>query len=87
MTGITVFNAQNCGIHQSGITVLCFRNDGSQSSGILKLTQGDVVNEKDLVLSIEYIGTLENQNAEIDGFISLWQEILESGISVNVSKK
>ena len=46
-----------------------------------------MVNEKDLVLSIEYIGTLENQNAEIDGFISLWQEILESGISVNVSKK
>lgn len=36
MTGITVFNAQNCGIHQSGITVLCFRNDGSESSGILK---------------------------------------------------
>ena len=35
MTGITVFNAQNCGIHQSGITVLCFRNDGSESSGIL----------------------------------------------------
>src|SRR5699024_8908157 len=36
LTGITVFNAQNCGIHQSGITVLCFRNDGSESSGILK---------------------------------------------------
>ena len=36
MTGITVFNVQNCGIHQSGITVLCFRNDGSESSGILK---------------------------------------------------
>src|SRR5699024_10659659 len=35
LTGITVFNAQNCGIHQSGITVLCFRNDGSESSGIL----------------------------------------------------
>ena len=36
MTGITVFNTQNCGIHQSGITVLCFRNDGSESSGILR---------------------------------------------------
>ena len=35
LTGIAVFNAQNCGIHQSGITVLCFRNDGSESSGIL----------------------------------------------------
>ena len=35
LTGITVFNAQNCGIHQSGITVLCFRNDGSESLGIL----------------------------------------------------
>ena len=35
LTGITVFTAQNCGIHQSGITVLCFRNDGSESSGIL----------------------------------------------------
>ena len=39
MTGITVFNAQNCGIHQSGITVLCFRNDGSESSGILSLNE------------------------------------------------
>lgn len=37
LTGITVFNAQNCGIHQSGITVLCFRNDGSESSGILNV--------------------------------------------------
>ncbi|MCC2255613.1 hypothetical protein LKD70_14520, partial [Ruminococcus sp. CLA-AA-H200] len=38
LTGITVFNAQNCGIHQSGITVLCFRNDGSESSRILIMT-------------------------------------------------
>ncbi|HJB95932.1 MAG TPA: hypothetical protein H9765_10015, partial [Candidatus Mediterraneibacter intestinigallinarum] len=37
LTGITVFNAQNCGIHQSGITVLCFRNDGSESPGILRI--------------------------------------------------
>ena len=37
MTGITVFNAQNCGIHQSGIAVLYFRNDGSESSGILTI--------------------------------------------------
>ena len=35
MTGIAVFNSQNCGIHQSGFTVLCFRNDGSESPGIL----------------------------------------------------
>ena len=40
LTGITVSNAQNCGIHQSGITVLCFRNDGSESPGILKEDTG-----------------------------------------------
>ncbi|MEE0421520.1 MAG: hypothetical protein UDG86_15945, partial [Lachnospiraceae bacterium] len=39
LTGITVFNAQNCGIHQSGFTVLCFRNDGSESPGILSRIQ------------------------------------------------
>ena len=35
---VAVFNSQNCGIHQSGFTVLCFRNDGSESPGILTMT-------------------------------------------------
>ena len=55
MTGITVFNAQNCGIHQSGITVLCFRNDGSESSGILNkslLKQIDIKVKRRTILSI-----------------------------------
>ena len=47
--GLTVFNAQNCGIHQSGITVLCFRNDGSESSGILNIARPYAVGRKNFL--------------------------------------
>lgn len=53
---------QNCGIHQSGITVLCFRNDGSESSGILTVTKrlGKDGSEYDDGEYIVYV------NAEVD---------------------
>ena len=37
-----LFNSQNCGIHQSGFTVLCFRNDGSESPGILTIPHRNI---------------------------------------------
>ena len=35
LTGISVSDDQNCGIHQNGFAVLRFRNSGSESPGIL----------------------------------------------------
>ena len=37
LTGISVSDDRNCGIHQNGFVVLRFRNTGSESPGILKI--------------------------------------------------
>ena len=52
-----------------------------------QLTQEKISNEGDLMLIIEYISALENPDALVDGYIKFWQEILESGTAVKVSKE
>lgn len=52
-----------------------------------QLTQEKMSNEGDLMLIIEYISALESPDALVDGYIKFWQEILESGTAVKVSKE
>ena len=52
-----------------------------------QLTQENISNERDLMLIMEYIGALEYPDAMVDGYIKLWQDIVESGTAVKVSKE
>ena len=54
LTGFTVSMNQNGGIHKGGFAVLCHRNGGSESPGILTIFYFAVSYAQDFLLSVVF---------------------------------